>query len=219
MLRMNETNRIRSADRERLHCHLRRAVALDPGLERLISLLGYPEPRRHPPGFATLLQIIISQQVSTRSAAAIQDRLERSCRGSVTCRKILNRGETGLRQCGFSRRKAEYAMALSEMVYRGELDLAALGELDTEGVVRELTRIRGFGRWSGQIYAMFALDHRDVFPEADLGLQMGVQRYLGLEARPTAREVATIAERWSPCRSAVSLLMWKYHGAASLALG
>ena len=202
--------------RRRLRDQLRRAASLDPGIGALIERIGYPEPRIRDPGFATLLQIIVSQQVSTQSAAAIQQRLGRSCRGAITWRKVLNRGEAGLRACGLSRQKAGYALGLADMIRRGDLVLHSLHHRDTEAVVRELTRVRGLGRWSGQIYAMFALHHRDVFPEDDLGLQLALQCYLGLQDRPTGRETAVIAERWSPCRSGVALLMWKYYGSTTL---
>ena len=193
-----------------------RAASLDPGIGALVARIGHPEARVREPGFGTLMQIIISQQVSTRSAAAVWRRLVQSCRGTVTWRKILNRGEAGLRACGLSRQKIDYALGLADMIRRGELDLPALHRLDTQGVIGELTRVRGFGRWSGQIYAMFALGHRDVFPEDDLGLQLALQRHLGLTDRPTGRETAAIAERWSPYRSAVAMLMWKYHGRGTL---
>ena len=202
--------------RRRLRDPRRRAGSLDPEIGALVARIGYPEPRIHEPGFGTLMQIIISQQVSTRSAAAVRRRLEKSCRGTVTWRKILNRGEAGLRACGLSRQKIGYALGLADMIRRGDLDLSALHRMDTREVVGELIRVRGFGRWSCQIYAMFALGHRDVFPEDDLGLQLALQRHLGLPDRPTGRESAAIAERWSPHRSAVALLMWKYHGSATL---
>jgi DNA-3-methyladenine glycosylase II len=206
----------RRNSRRRLRYQLRRAARLDPGIGELTMRIGYPEPRIRQPGFDTLLRIIISQQVSTHSAAAIQRKLEQSCRGRVTWRKVLNRGEDGLRQCGFSRQKTDYALGLAESIRSGALDLDSLHSMDTESVIGELIQVRGFGRWSCQIYAMFALGHRDVYPEDDLGLQLGIQRYLSLEGRPTARETAAIAERWAPYRSAVSLLMWEYYGSTTL---
>lgn len=202
--------------RRRLRDRLQRAARIDPGIGKLVRRIGYPAPRVHPPGFDTLLQIIVSQQVSTRSAAAIRSRLERSCRGRVTWRKVLNRGPDGLRRCGFSRQKIDYALGLAERIRTGDLDLAALHDMDTEQVISALVRVRGVGRWSAQIYAMFALDHRDVYPENDLGLQLGIQRYLALADRPSAADTAMMAERWAPYRSAVALLMWKYYGSATL---
>ncbi len=206
----------RKKHRQRLRYQLQRASRLDSGIGVLIGQIGYPEPRIHAPGFETLLQIIISQQVSTQSAAAIQRKLERSCQGRVTWRKVLNRGEDGLRQCGFSRQKIDYALGLAHKIRTGHLNLDSLGDMDTEEVVDQLIQLKGFGRWSCQIYAMFALGHRDVYPEDDLGLQLGIQRYLALPNKPAARETAAIAERWAPYRSAVSLLMWKYYGSATL---
>lgn len=195
---------------------LRRASALDPGLQRLVDALGCPEPRVREPGFASLMAVIVSQQLSTPVAANIRARLERSCRGAITPRKILNRGDAELRACGLSRQKAEYIRGLARMVAARQLDLDALHAMDADAVVDALTEVRGIGRWSAEIYAMFALGRRDVFPAGDLALQVAVQRYAGMRARPDAKRTAAFAERWSPHRSCVALLMWRYYGAASL---
>lgn len=195
---------------------LRRAARLDPGLQRLIDALGYPEPRARAPGFATLLRIIVSQQLSTGVAAAIWRRIERLCRAPVTHRKILNRSGAQLRQCGLSRQKVAYAHELAQMVRQKAIDLENLQRLDTEAVIAELLTIRGIGRWSAEIYAMFALGHNDIFPAGDLALQVAVQRYASLATRPDAKTTAALAEHWSPHRTCVALLMWKYYGATTL---
>lgn len=204
-------SRTRSVERE-----LRRAARLDPGLQRLISALGYPEPRVRAPGFATLLRIIVSQQLSTGVAAAIWGRIEKLCRAPVTPRKILNRGGHQLRQCGLSRQKAQYAMELAHRVHGKVLDLDALGRLDSEAAIAELIKVRGVGRWSAEIYVMFALGHADIFPAGDLALRTAVQRYAALGERPDAKTTTALAEKWSPHRTSVALLMWKYYGATTL---
>lgn len=204
---------------QQLKYQLRCASALDPGLRRLIKQLGYPAPRSRELGFGTLLQIIVSQQLSTTVAAAIWTRIEKLCRKPVTHRKILNRSVKELRQCGLSRQKVEYARGLAQMVADKTLDLDALhatGKRDVETLIAELVKVRGIGRWSAEIYAMFALGHRDVFPAGDLALQVAIQRYEALGERPDAKQAADLAMKWSPHRSCVALLMWKYYGSATL---
>jgi len=195
---------------------LRRAVVLDPELRRLVDQLGCPAPRVREPGFATLMAVIVSQQLSTAVAANIRARLEKSCRGVITHRKILNRDDAELRACGLSRQKVDYIRGLARMVAARQLDIDALHAMDTEAVIDALVEVRGIGRWSAEIYAMFALGRRDVFPAGDLALQVAVQRYAGLRARPDVKQTADFAKRWSPHRSVVALLMWKYYGAGTL---
>ncbi len=210
---------ITSADKRRLKQACNNAIGLDPSLQTIVDACGYPEPRKRTPDFATLLQVIISQQLSTKAAAAIGNKVSRECRHAVTWRKVLNRSDETLRACGLSARKVEYAKGLAEMFQSKQLVMAELQAMDTESVIDTLVKIRGFGRWSGEIFAMFALGHRDVYPADDLALQIAVQRHLGLNDKPTGKQTAEIAERWSPFRSAVSLMMWKYYGATTLGSG
>ncbi len=206
-------------DRRRLKRACNNAIKLDPGLQIIIDDCGYPEPRKRTPDFATLLQVIISQQLSTRAAAAIGDKVSRECRHTVTWRKVLNRSDQTLRDCGLSARKVEYAKGLAEMFQSKQLVMTELQSMDTEAVVERLMQIRGFGRWSGEIFAMFALGHKDIYPADDLALQVAIQRYLNLNEKPTGKQTMGIATRWSPYRSAVSLMMWKFYGATTLENG
>ncbi len=207
---------ITSEDHVKLKRELKRAVRIDPDLGQLVCRVGLPEPRKRSPDFETLLQIIVSQQLSTHVSAVISGRLKKLCGGRITWRKILNRSDEELRQCGLSWRKVEYAQNLAEIIRQKKLDLALLAHMDSEAVIRQLTEIRGFGRWSGEIFAMFALDHKDIFPADDLALQIAIQRYLELQQRPKGKQTAEIAKRWSPHRSAVALLMWKFYGSTTM---
>ncbi len=218
MIMTGQSTRAPSATKspDELQAELQRAAALDPGLIPLLDALGYPAPRVRPPGFATLLRVIVSQQLSTRVAAVIWARLETLCRGSITHRKILNRDGQQLRQCGLSRQKVEYTHGLARMIAHKTIDLEAIGRLDAESAITELLAVRGIGRWSAEIYAMFALGHDDIFPAGDLALQVAVQRYASLGERPNTQQTATLAKKWSPHRSSVALLMWKYYGATTL---
>ncbi|MGR3984015.1 MAG: DNA-3-methyladenine glycosylase 2 family protein [Gammaproteobacteria bacterium] len=208
---INQAQSARKLKRE-----LELAARLDPGLRKLTAALGCPAPRARPPGFETLLRIIVSQQLSTGVAAAIWRRLEKSCRGRITHRKIRNRSDAQLRGYGLSGQKADYARNLARMVAEREVDFDALAGLEAEAAIAKLVTVRGIGRWSAEIYAMFALGHADIFPAGDLALQVAVGRYASLPERPGAKQTAALAERWSPHRSSVALLMWKYYGAATL---
>ena len=198
---------------------LNRAVMIDPRLSSVLDTCGYPAARRRDADFATLAQIINAQQLSTRSAAAIWDRLASSCRGEVTCRKVLNRGQDGLLSCGLSRQKSQYLLSLADEIKRGGLILEDLAYMADSELIGRLMQLKGIGQWSAEIFAMFALGRRDVFPSGDLALQVAVQNYAGFHSRPMAKEVAQFAQRWSPHRSSVALLMWKYYGATTLDSG
>lgn len=201
---------------EQLIRELQQAMLLDPGLRRIVDKIGYPSPRVRPSGFATLLRIIVSQQLSTNVAAAIWARLEKLCRRQITCHKILKYDAGQLKQCGLSRQKVGYIHDLARMVAQKTINFKAIERLDTEQVIAELCTVRGVGQWSAEIYAMFALGHRDVFPAGDLALQVAVQRYECLSERPAAKQAEKLATKWSPHRSSVALLMWKYYGSATL---
>ncbi|MEJ2178388.1 MAG: DNA-3-methyladenine glycosylase 2 family protein [Gammaproteobacteria bacterium] len=159
---------------------------------------------------------MVSQQVTTSAAAAIGGRLIKLCGGSVTWRKILNRTDTQLRACGPSRSKVGYVKGLAGMIKFKRLNLQQLETLDTDAAINKLIQVHGIGRWSAEIYLMFALDRGDIFPADDLTLQVAVQRYHNLPERLSRIETEELASKWSPERSAVALLTWKYYGATTL---
>jgi DNA-3-methyladenine glycosylase II len=189
---------------------------IDSGLKSVLDQVGYPEPRSRQPGFAALIEIINAQQLSTKAASAIWNRLETLCAGNVSPKKILNSDFKALRACGLSGRKVEYVTDLANLLLSGELCLESLDDLSDKEVIAELTRIRGLGRWTAEIYAMFAMGRQDMFPANDLALQVAVQRYGNLENRPDVKQTRKVAERWSPHRTAVAVLMWKFYGAGTL---
>lgn len=203
--------------------HLRRALdalaAADPDVARAIARLGYPEPRIRPPGFATLLRIITAQQISTKAAAAIQARLDAAMGGEADPLAYLALGEPALRACGLSARKIIYGRTLARTVAEGRLDLDALALAPDEAVIEALTALPGFGRWSAEIYLLFALQRLDILPADDLALQVGFQRLKNLPERPKAKAFRTAAETWAPWRGAGSILLWRVYGAATLDSG
>jgi DNA-3-methyladenine glycosylase II len=203
----------------RLHRAIDALAAADGDVARALTRIGYPEPRQREPGFATLVRIVVAQQVSVASAAAIWRKLELALGGEVAAERFLLLGDAELRAAGFSGRKAEYARGLATAVLTGELDLPALLELEEEEAIARLTRLRGFGRWSAEIYLLFALGREDVFPADDLAVQIAFQRLKRLEARPTGQLLRTLAEPWRPFRGAGAVFLWHFYGAATLDAG
>lgn len=201
---------------ERLRAAVDALAALDPDVDVALRRIGYPDPRQREPGFATLVRIVIAQQVSTASAAALWRKLEAFVGGEVTPERLLALGDAELRACGFSAQKAGYARGLAQAVLAGELDVAALATLDEEEAIARVTRLKGFGRWSAEIYLLFALGRADVFPADDLAVQVAFQRLKRLPARPTAKALRVLAEPWRPFRGAGAVFLWHYYGAATL---
>lgn len=195
---------------------LDRLAATDADLSRALARVGYPAPRQRDPGFATLLRIILAQQVSTASAAAIWRKLEAALGGEIGPERFLALDDAALRAAGFSGRKAEYARGLCRAIAEGALDPDALAMLDEEVAIAALVRLRGFGRWSAEIYLLFALGRADTFPADDLAIQIAYQRLKRLDARPTAKALRAMTEPWRPHRGAAAVFLWHYYGAATL---
>ena len=193
-----------------------RLAALDRDVARALERVGYPAPRQREPGFATLLRIMVAQQLSTRSAAAIWARVEHACLPLVTAERFLALGEEAFKQIGFSRQKMAYGRSLAEAVAGGALDLEALATLAEDDAIAAISGLRGFGRWSAEIYLLFALGRADIFPADDLGLQVGMQRLKRLAARPNRKAMDQLAEPWRPLRGCGAIFLWHYYGAATL---
>lgn len=203
-------------DEAGLRAGLDRLAARDADVARELARIGYPAPRVRAAGFATLLRIMTSQQLSTRSAAAIWGRLEAALAPRVTPDAFLALEETALRAVGFSRQKIAYGRGLALACTSCTLDLAALRALPEEEAIAAISAHKGFGRWSAEIYLLFALGRADVFPADDLALQIGMQRLKGLEARPTSKVLRTLVEPWRPERGPGAIFLWHVYGSATL---
>jgi DNA-3-methyladenine glycosylase II len=189
---------------------------VDPAIEATVARIGYPIPRLRPSGFATLLRIMVSQQVSTRAAAAIWGRLEAACDLAPTPERLLALSDEELRAVGLSGRKVIYGRGLAAAVMDGALDLDGLADLTDEEAISELCKLKGFGRWSAEIYLLFALSRADSWPADDLAVQIGMQRLKGLETRPDRKAMDALAEPWRPLRGCAAILLWHVYGAATL---
>ena len=182
----------------------------DPDLAAAIVATGVLPPRSLDPGFGTLLNIIMAQQLSTTSAAAIWKRLEAAV-NPMTPEALLRIHPRRLRTIGLSKQKALYARELARALERGEPDLATLHALSDDEAIAALTQVKGIGRWTAEIYLMFALGRADVMPADDLALQVAAQRLKRLDQRPSGRELRSMAEAWQPWRSVAARVLWHYY--------
>ncbi len=189
---------------------LKALVDRDADMARAFRLAGAPKPRRRPPGFGSLLRIIVNQQVSQQAGQAIWARLEEGL-GAVSADAVLGRSERRLRAFGLSRAKARNARTLAGMVASREIDLGRLERLDDEAARAELTRAPGVGPWTADIYLMFALGRPDIWPAGDLALAAAAGRLLGRKRRPTPKQLLAIGNAWRPWRSAAAVMLWHYY--------
>ena len=181
--------------------------ARDADLARVVEQLGPPALRSSRPGFATLLKIILGQQVSRSSADATYGRLRAEI-GPPEPGSFLRLDDQALRAVGFSRQKSRYGRELAAALVEGRLDLDRLSRSDDETVRAALTALPGFGPWSAEIYLLFALRRRDAWPGSDLGVIVGAQKVKRLASRPGRRELDAMAEVWRPWRGLATFLLW-----------
>ncbi len=189
---------------------LRKLIKACPAMAHIRRVAGLPAARHMPPGFATLLRIIVNQQVSTQSGAAIWKRLAETV-SEITPDTIVALDEAGLKAVGFSRAKARYGLALSESILDGSLPLDALSQMSGDRVTEALVKVKGIGRWTAEIYLMVALGRSDVWPAGDTALAEATGQLLSLPHRPDVKQMDEIAERWRPWRSTAALMLWHYY--------
>ncbi len=185
---------------------------IEPAFAHALQRVGYPEPRISEPGYATLLRAIVGQQVSIKAAAAVWAKLDGIVGGAADPVRIAAATDEQLRSAGLSRQKASYARSLADEVLSGRLDLHNLPEDDEEAIAR-LVHVKGIGRWSAEIYLLFAEGRPDIWPAGDLAVQIEVGRILGLEARPSEQQTRTLSEPWRPHRGAAAIFTWHYRKA------
>jgi len=200
---------------EKLREDLDAVAAREPRLAVELARIGYPEPRLRARGYKTLLRTIVGQQVSVAAAASMWGKLETELGPEFTPGCLLKRDFDTLRACGLSRQKQGYARSLCELVEAGELDFENL-PTDDEEAIALLTRIKGIGRWSAEIYLLFAEGRPDIWPAGDLAVQEGVKRLLGLDERPAEKATRTLAEPWSPQRGAMAIFTWHFYANPAL---
>lgn len=187
----------------------------EPAFARVVEKHGIPAPRNSEPGAQTLLRTIVGQQVSVAAARSMWSKLEAAYGSPPELQRLLAATDEELRAPGISRQKAGYIRSLAELVISGELDLHNL-PADDEEAIALLTRIKGIGRWSAEIYLLFAEGRADVFPAGDLAVMVEIGRLMGLSDKPSEKQLREIAEPWRPYRGAAAILAWHSYNSAVL---
>jgi DNA-3-methyladenine glycosylase II len=201
---------------ERLHASLAALASDHPPVASALAAHGWPEERRRPRGVGTMMRAIVAQQVSTKAAASIWARLETACGGDMDdTARVAATPHDVLRSAGLSGQKAMYVHALAAAVAGGHVDFAALPD-DDEQAIALLSSIKGIGRWSAEIYLLFAEGRGDVFPAGDLALQVQLGRMLGQAARPTEKAARAAVEPMRPHRGALAILLWHGYNVTAL---
>lgn len=188
---------------------LDRVAAGDARLAGVEAAAGPLPWRTRPGGMAGLLQAVVAQQISGASAAAIWRRL-RALPGALTPEGLLALPDAALREAGLSRPKVAHARALAEAFAAGRLHEARLAAMADEEAVAALCAVRGLGRWTAEVYLLFALGRPDVFPAGDLALSAAAADLFGLPARPGPAALRALAERWRPGRALAARLLWHH---------
>ena len=183
--------------------------ATDPDLARIEPAAGPLPWRVRPSGFPGLLQAIVGQQISNQAAAAIWGRLH-ALPGALVAERMLVLPDEALRAAGLSRPKVAHARALAAAFVDGRLDAAALSAMDDEAAVAAIGAVRGMGRWTAEIYLLFALARADVFPAGDLAIAAACAHLKALPARPAPAALRGIADAWRPHRALAARLLWHH---------
>ncbi len=200
---------------ESLHASLDALAEREKAFARVLDTHGKPEPRASEPGVETLLRTIVGQQVSVAAARSMWNKLIAKFGQPVDLKALLAASDEEMREAGMSRQKAGYLRSLSGLVLSGELDLARLPE-DDEEAIAQLMKIKGIGRWSAEIYLLFAEGRGDVWPAGDLAVQIEIGKLMGLDGKPTEKQLRELAERWRPHRGAAAVLAWHSYNAPPL---
>ncbi|HUT47900.1 MAG TPA: DNA-3-methyladenine glycosylase 2 family protein [Alphaproteobacteria bacterium] len=185
-------------------------AGVDPDMADTLARFGYPELRSREPGFEAVLRAIVGQQVSIAAAAAIWGRLAATV-DPLDPATLLATSEEALRAAGLSRQKISYARGLAGDIGAGRITLEQLPRLADEEAIETLTMLKGIGRWTAEVYLLFALGRTDMFPADDLALMSAAGHMKGLAERPDRVGVLEIAEAWRPWRGAAAHMLWHYY--------
>jgi DNA-3-methyladenine glycosylase II len=195
-----------------LDAAIARLVDADPRFGEVLSLAGRPPLRRRADGFAGLVSIVVSQQLSVASAAAILGRLTAAL-DPLDETAMLRARSDKLRRAGLSGPKIRALKAIAKAVAKGELDLPSLIKKPADEAHAALTAVHGIGPWTADIYLLTCLGHADAWPAGDLALQEAAKLLFGLKTRPTTKEMGPLAEPWRPWRGVAARLLWTYYRA------
>jgi DNA-3-methyladenine glycosylase II len=184
-------------------------IARDPDLAAILDRAGPLPWRSRTPGFAGLLQAIVAQQISNQAAAAIWGRL-RLVPDALEPVGLLGLSDAAFRAAGLSRPKVAHARSLAAAFLDGTLDASRISAMGDEDAIAAITSVRGLGRWTAEVYLLFALGRHDVFPASDIALAASAAHLKGLPVRPNPAALRALAEIWRPARSLAARLLWHH---------
>src|SRR5436305_358714 len=182
----------------------------DPQLAAVVARHGAPPLWDRPPGFETLVQIILEQQISLSAGRAAYGRLERLA-GAVTPERVAALGESDLRRAGLTRQKSSYIRGLAVAIVAGEFDPNGLTAMDDQSARTELIKLRGVGAWTADIYLLMALGRADIWPSGDLALVAAIREVKRMRSLPSADRVGRITRAWSPWRAVAARVLWHHY--------
>jgi DNA-3-methyladenine glycosylase II len=183
---------------------------IDADLKKIIDEYGYPPVWSRPPGFASLIHIILEQQVSLASAKAAFVKLKDYI-GDISPENLLRLNDTEMKACYFSRQKTSYARELANAILTKKVNLDQLNDADENKIRQHLKQVKGIGDWTVDIYLLFVLKRCDIFPLGDLAMVNALKIVKGLEGRTTKDELLAMTEHWRPYRSVATYLLWHYY--------
>lgn len=201
---------IQTLDEASYHRGLSELADRDDDLRRILDTLGPPPMWDRPPGFQTLIHIILEQQVSLASARACLDKLV-AVVGELTPAGLLALDDDALKTAGFSRQKSEYSRVLAAAIDDGALDLEGLAYTSDDEARERLMELKGIGRWTADIYLLMALGRPDIWPTGDLALVVAAKQVKNLDIRPSAEEFGRLGDAWRPWRSVAARLLWHHY--------
>lgn len=188
----------------------RELAARDKTLAEILARHGDPPLWQRAAGFNTLVHIILEQQVSLKSARSMLNRIEAAIQ-PFTPSRFIELGDTYLRSLGVTRQKSAYLLHLSQSIVSGELSFTKLSRMSDDEVRLALTRIKGIGSWSADVYLLMAMRRADIWPAGDLALAVAMQELMGLEKRPGPVELEQLAEKWRPHRAVAARMLWQHY--------
>jgi DNA-3-methyladenine glycosylase II len=200
-----------------LRADLDALAAIEPRIAAALDRVGYPPTRIRARGHATLMRTIVGQQVSVKAADVMWRKLTEVVGAEADLERIASASDEELRAAGMSRQKSGYLRSLADEVTSGRLDFDQLPEDDEEAIAK-LVQVKGIGRWSAEIYLLFAEGRSDIWPAGDLAVQIEVGRILGHDSRPSEKLTRELSEPWRPYRGAAAIFTWHHYGAESDAM-
>lgn len=209
-LKASGKNRVPRFHKDNFHILCNKLAETEPAFRSIIEVYGYPPMWTRANNFATLIHIILEQQVSLASAKAAFNKLKEKT-GSITPQKIFALSDQEMRACYFSRQKTIYARHLAGAMLEKRIKLKQFLNQPDDHIRKQLTQLKGIGNWTTDIYLLFALQRTDIFPLGDLAMINALKEIKGLEKNVGKEKIIKIAERWQPYRSIATMLLWHYY--------